>query len=162
MLKKFFHLIRFLLIGTIWTLVFLVLSSLIMYQVWNFDIFNFGDWQTIERFWNSGGTIKIAKDYAFIGSIILIPILWIWILYKLNKINWLDIILAPVHSYNAWIIRCYGSDSKRIVLKNIKSSQDNIEFIKQQLESIKPEKPREVVNIREEIQKKIESETTKY
>lgn len=162
MIKKFLRLIRTLIIGTIWTYVFLVLSHFIMLLLWNFNIFALADWQTIARYWNSGGAIKVARDYAFLGCIILLPILWIWGWRRLNKTGYLELFLAPVQAYNRWIIRRYGSNSSRILLKNLKSSQNNLEDLKMQLEAIKPGKPTEVVNIREEIQKKIESGTSKY
>lgn len=162
MMKKLLLLIRAIIIGTIWTFVFLVLSHFIMLLLWNFDIFSLKDWQTIAQYWNSGGSIKIARDYAFSACIILLPLFWIWGWHRLSRIDYLNIFLAPVNVYNSWIIRRYGSNSSRIMLKNLKSNHENIETLKLQLEAIKPEKPKEVVNIREEIQKKIESGTTKY
>lgn len=80
----------------------------------------------------------------------------------LTRVNYLNILLFPVNAYNRYIINKYGHDSSRIILKNLKSSQKSIEEIKARLESIKPEAPKEVNTIREEIRKKLENTGTKY
>lgn len=53
------------------------------------------------------------------------------------------------------MIKKYGQNSSRIILKNIKSSQKIIEEIKEQINSINPEKSKESGNIRTEINKKL-------
>ncbi len=112
-------------------------------------------WQTIIRFWNSGGIIKSSADYMFLGTLCALPFAWIWGWHYLLKRNYLEILLYPINSYNRYVIKKYGQSSKRIVLRNIKSSQKIIDEIKNQLESIKPEKNKEVLGIRNTVNQKI-------
>ena len=155
-MKKIYKIFRTILIGAVWTYLFLVVSNYIMFQLWNFNFMSARSWQTISRFWESGGIIKTKTDYIFLLMLISLPFLWILGWIKALKIDYLSILLYPLNSYNRYIINKYGHDSSRIVLKNIKSSQKIIEEIKNQLESIKPAKTKEVSSIRAEVQKKLE------
>lgn len=162
MLKKTLRLIRNLIIGTIWTYLFMVLANLVLFYLWNFNLFSAHSWKTIGYFWEAGGVIKKAKDYLFLFMLLCVPWFWIWGWRLLTRVNYLNILLFPVNAYNRYIINKYGHDSSRIILKNLKSSQKSIEEIKARLESIKPEAPKEVNTIREEIRKKLENTGTKY
>ena len=155
-MKKVYKVFRVSLIGVIWTYLFLVVSNYIMFQLWNFNFMSARSWQTISRFWESGGIIKTKTDYIFLLMLISLPFLWILGWLRALRIDYLSILLYPVNAYNRYVINKYGHDSSRIVLKNIKSSQKIIEEIKSQLESIKPAKTKEVGNIRAEVQKKLE------
>lgn len=161
MIIKILKFIRFLIIGTIWSYVFIALSNFMLVYFWNFNLFSTRSWQTISYFWEAGGVIKSAKDYFFLFILFSLP--WIWLLgwKKLHKVNFIEILLLPITLYNRHIIKKYGHKSAKIMLKNLKSSQQMIEEIKNQLESIKPEKPQEVANIREEIEKQITSSQNK-
>ena len=155
-MKKVYKVFRVSLIGVIWTYLFLVVSNYIMFQLWNFNFMSARSWQTISRFWESGGIIKTKTDYIFLLMLLSLPFLWILGWLRALRIDYLSILLYPVNAYNRYVINKYGHDSSRIVLKNIKSSQKIIEEIKSQLESIKPAKTKEVGNIRAEVQKKLE------
>ena len=157
MLRKVCRLIRNLLIGVLWTYVFLFLVSMAFLLIWNFNFFSARSWQTITAFWQAGGIIKTGGDYVFLLALVTVPIIWIWGWKKLARIDYLNLLLWPVNAYNRRIINKYGHESGRIILKNLKSSQEQIEAVKQKLASIQPEKPKEVHNIRDEIQKKLES-----
>lgn len=135
MLKKTFRLIRNLIIGTIWTYLFMVLANLALFYLWNFNLFSAHSWKTIGYFWEAGGVIKKAKDYLFLFMLLCVPWFWIWGWRLLTRVNYLNILLFPVNAYNRYIINKYGHDSSRIILKNLKSSQKSIEEIKARLES---------------------------
>lgn len=161
MIRKLLNFIRFLLIGSVWTAVYLVLVNTLLYHVWHFNLFSVRSWQTISAYWQAGGVIKTSSDYIFLTALIITPILWIIGWRFLLKVNYLNILLYPLNTYNRYIISKYGHQSSRIMLKNIKSSQEMIEEVKNQLESIKPGKPQEVHQIRDEIQKKLDSAINK-
>lgn len=157
MLKKTLKFFRNLLIGAVWTYVLLACAAVLLFSVWNFNLFSLRDWKTISDFWNAGGIIKTSRDYLFLLSLLLLPLLWIWGWRKLIRVNYLNLLLFPLNAYNRHIINKYGHDSPRIVLRNLKSSQKAIEEIKEKIEAIKPEAPKQVGSIREEILKKLES-----
>ena len=126
----------------------MVLANLALFYLWNFNLFSAHSWKTIGYFWEAGGVIKKAKDYLFLFMLLCVPWFWIWGWRLLTRVNYLNILLFPVNAYNRYII--------------LKSSQKSIEEIKARLESIKPEAPKEVNTIREEIRKKLENTGTKY
>lgn len=159
MIKKFLRTLKILTVGVLWSYIFVVLARFLMLKLWNFDLLNPQDWDTIARYWDNGGSIKIAKDYIFSINIILLPFLWIYGWKKLDQTNFLNLLLWPLNLYNHWR---YNQEMPRIILKKSKNSYDNLAATKQKLDSIKPQKPTEVKTIREEIQKKIESQTSKY
>ena len=158
MLNKFIRFIRTLIIGFLWSYVFIIVANFAMYHLWNFNILSPRSWQTIEKFWQSGGIIKSSKDYIFLGMLFSLPIIWLICWRYLCKVSYVNVLLAPLNLYNSRIIRKYGCDSSRVVLRNLKSSQRMIEEIKGKLESIKPEKAKEVQNIRNQINKTISEE----
>ncbi|MBS4772723.1 MAG: hypothetical protein KHX55_00410 [Proteobacteria bacterium] len=158
MFKSLFRFIRFIIIGFLWSYLFIVCANFLMFGLWNFNILSARSWQTISAFWQSGGVIKTGKDYVFLSMLFALPLIWIWGWRYFSRLSYADIFLWPVNAYNRRIIRKYGHNSSRIVLKNMKSSQRIIDDIKNELESIKPEKAKEVQNIRRQINDVISSE----
>lgn len=152
-MKKLLSLIRFIIIGLIWSYVFIFFAQLTMINLWSFNLFSARSWLVINKFWEAGGVIKTAKDYTFLAMLAFLPIVWILGWRFLLRCNYLNILLFPINAYNRHIIKKYGHESKRVVLRNVKSSQKIIEEIKEQLESIKPAKNQEVNNIRREVLK---------
>lgn len=161
MILKFCKLIRALIIGILWSYFFLAVANFALIYFWNFNLFSHNSWQTISYFWQSGGVIKTAKDYFFLSVLFSLPWFWLWGWKKANRINFLELFLYPLIAYNRWIIKKYGHSSSRLVLRNLKSSRQMIEEVKIKLDSIKPDKPQEVVNIREEVKSTLYSSKTK-
>ena len=155
-MKKLLAIFRTLIIGIVWTYVFLVAANFIMYKLWSFNFMSARSWQTVSRFWEAGGVIKTARDYIFLLMLVSLPFLWLWSWKKLLGIDYLSVLLYPLNAYNRHIIKKYGHESSRVVLRNLKSSQKMIEEIKSRLDSIKPAKPKEVGSIRAEVHKKLE------
>ncbi len=161
MLKKITYIFRFSLVGCLWTYAFLMCANYITFFIWNFNFLSSHSWKIIYNFWNTGGVIKTGSDYIFILFLFSLPFFWFfgWIYFL--RVNYVNIILYPINAYNSYVIKKYGQESSRIVLKNVKSTQKVIEEIKDQLESIKPEKTKEAANIRSQIIKKLEQNNKK-
>lgn len=157
MLKKFGRLLRGLIIGAVWTYLFLIIANIILVLVWHFNMFSVKSWQHIVYFWNHGGTIKHFQDYLFLLVLCFLPFIWLFFWIKLLQVDYLDILFTPVHIYNKFIIRRYGSDSKRIILRNIKPSRKIKDVLQEELSRIKPDQEKEVDNIRQVVREKISS-----
>ena len=155
-MKKIYKIFRTFLIGVVWTYLFLVVANYIIFQLWNFNFMSARSWQILNNFFDTDWALKTKADYIFLLMLFALPFLWVLGWIKALKIDYLSILLYPINAYNHYIINKYGHDSSRIVLKNIKSSQKMIDEIKNQIESIKPAKAKEVGNIRAEVQKKLE------
>ena len=114
-MKKF---LRFILIGTIWTALFLVVCLYFFVFVWNFNFLSAQDRQFLVSFWDQGGVIKSYADYLFVFSFVFAFVLWLWGLIKALRTNYWALFLKPFDMFRNWEVRRYQS-SKRVVLKNI-------------------------------------------
>ena len=135
-----------------------------MISIWNFDILNMRDWQVINTFWESGGNIKTGRDYLFVGMLLALIPLWFWGWRFFYRLSFVKILLFPITWYNNRMIRKYGENTPRIILKNMgaaKSKPNMEEIIEQRLkESAKP-REKETGKIRRSIQEKISASEKK-
>lgn len=133
MLKKFFYLIKIVIITPIWTILYFWVARWFLLFLWNFDIFSFfeassrdNDWLKIAEFWNRGGVINTLKDIAFMFSISLFFPLWLYSLYKLIKVKFINIVLYPLERHNKKMLEKYGGSSSRIVFKNLTTAREDV------------------------------------
>lgn len=149
-MKKTFKFFRALFIICLWTVLFLIGSSIWMKHHWNFNLLSADDWEKISYFWNHGGVIKQQKDVLFSLNIIILPFVWFFIGRILIKINYLKMLLSPINAYSSWKINQIRP-GKRIVLKNMQSSAKDAEELKAKLDAIKPKGAKEKENIRRNL-----------
>lgn len=154
-MKKALRFCRNFLIFIGWTWFFFVFSNLLIDMIWNFDFLSNRSWQILLNFWNKGGIIKTTSDVLLIFSLLLLPIIWIIGYFQILKLDYLKLFLWPIRFIYSIFDRCALERPKRIVLKNIKSSDKLIEEIKSEIESIKPEKSTGAENLRSTITKKL-------
>ena len=114
-MKKILNFIRTILIGTIWSYVYFIIVNSLLIIFWNFSIISSSSWTLLNSYWENGGTIKAGKDYLLLTILLLYIPLWIWGWRRLIKVNFLNLLLAPVRWYNDYVIRKYGASSGRIL-----------------------------------------------
>ena len=155
-MKKILRLLRNSVVFICWTILFTFVSNNLMDVVWNFNFMSAQSWQILNHFWNEGGVLKTSSDVLLIITLLLLPFFWFIGFIVSVKLNYLKIIAIPF----SFVCRLFNKDDnkepERIVIKNIKSSQQMIDDIKAEIESIKPEKSKEAGNIRSEITKRRE------
>ncbi len=146
-MKRIIKLIRAALIFVIWTVLFAFLSNQLIFLVWNFDFMSAHSWNILSTFWSQGGVIKTTSDVLLLMALFLLPFVWLTgFIFALRK-NYLKLLTAPFR-----IFCCRKpAEPERIVIKNIKSSQQMIEEIKNEINSVKPEKSKKAGNIRSKI-----------
>ncbi len=157
-MKKILNFIRTILIGTIWSYVYFIIVNSLLIIFWNFSIISSSSWTLLNSYWENGGTIKAGKDYLLLTILLLYIPLWIWGWRRLIKVNFLNLLLAPVRWYNDYVIRKYGASSGRILLKNMgrgKKIEEEIEEMSKQTNQVKTDE--EVNKIRNAIAEKINS-----
>ncbi len=157
-MKKIIRLIRgiFVLIG--WTGVFIFLSNLLTSIIWNFNFMSSRSWDILSSFWNHGGVIKTTSDVVLITILLTLPLFWLIGYILVLKLNYTKILLYPINLiYNIFTPKT-NKEPERIVIKNIKSSQQMVDDIKAEIDSLKPEKSKEAGNLRSEINKKLSDE----
>ncbi len=113
-------------------------------------------WQILTIFWNEGGVLKTTSDVMLIITLLSLPLFWIIGFILSIKLNYFNLLAIPFSFIYRLFNKNEDKEPERIVIKNIKSSQQMIDDIKAEIESIKPEKSKEAGNIRSEITKKRE------
>lgn len=157
-MKKIFNIIRALFIGISWTYIYFVIINSLLIIFWNFSIISSSSWKLLNSYWESGGAIKAGKDYLLFTILLLYIPLWIWGWKRLIKVNFLNILLAPIRWYNDYMIRKYGASTNRILLKNMgrsKKIEEEIEELSKPATQVKTDE--EVNKIRNAIAEKINS-----
>lgn len=159
-MKKLLRFFRAIAVMVLWTWVFVYITDAIFILVWNFDYTRTGSWEIMFDYWNSGGVIKTASDVILIISLILVPFLWLWGYRKSLRVNYLQLLLKPVNMVYDLFNRS-SDNSDRVVIRNIKSSSQQIEDIKNELNSLKPQKAKETNDIRYNLKEKVTDELKK-
>ena len=158
--KKFLALIKFSVIGVIWSYIYLCCTLLIFKFFWDFNYLSRNNWRIISTFWNEGGKIRTGSDFAFILCLLLLIPLWIWGWKKLYKANILQLLLNPVFWFQNRKAKTYLSQMSKIKLHNIGASvgaeiKQNFENeLKQQQKNIE-NTPKVAHNIRSQIKNKL-------
>ncbi|MBQ9236201.1 MAG: hypothetical protein IJ184_07060 [Alphaproteobacteria bacterium] len=152
-MKKIGRWLRNLVVLALWSVVFVFVSNTLLVLVWNFDYVSHESWKVLVDYWNSGGVIKSASDLLLVGSLFLLPILWLLGFNRVRKLDYAKMLLAPVNAIYDWINRD-TDDNERIVIRNIKSGTQRAEEIKNELESLKPGKAKKAGNIRKKVVEK--------
>jgi len=156
-MKKALKIIRNLIVFVLWTFLFVFLSQKLFILIWNFDILSPYSWNIISDFWNKGGSFKTYQDIIFLTLLLSLPFLYFFGLRKAKKLNYANMFLAVFHRFFNEKI----DEPERIVLKGMKSTQQYVDDVKNELESLKPEKNQEASSIRANVLKKISEETKK-
>ncbi|MCQ2741491.1 MAG: hypothetical protein MJ210_05200 [Alphaproteobacteria bacterium] len=149
---KIFLFIRnaFVLIG--WTFVFLLFSNVLIDAIWHFDFLSNHSWSVLDAFWNNGGILKTTSDILLMTSLLILPFLWLVGFILVRRLNFLKIFLFPFDLLSRPFRSDDTKEPQRIVLKNLKSSQQTTEDLKAEIEeAAKPKKTKEAEDIRSEI-----------
>ena len=99
MMKKIINTIKFIVLATVWSLVFIGFSRFLLNLVFKFDFLSPTQWKAIAEYWNKGGVVKNASDYIFFISLIVVFVLWIWGVRKVNKIKYGQLFLKPLEYF---------------------------------------------------------------
>jgi len=166
MFKKILKFIKFILVGTAWSYLFIYASVLFTIKIWNFNYLSLKSLRIIGSFWNQGGIIKHPGDYWLFAVLLLLIPLWLLGWRYFYKKNFTAFLLTPIIWYNKRTIAKYGSNSSRIILKNLGTTQkiDPKEYIESQLKDAKAtienhEKASD--SLREMLKEKISSDNLK-
>ncbi len=160
-MKKLLRFLRSSLVLIGWSASFIFCSNLLINLIWRFNFLSAKSWEVLSSFWNQGGVIKTTSDVLLLTSLMLLPLLWLVGFLLVLKIKYSALLLRPIN----FILRLFDGkqddEPERIVLKNIKSSQQMVEDIKTEIESIKPKESHLAGSFRSEITKKLSQEIKK-
>ena len=156
-MKKILRFIRNIIVFVLWTLFFTCTFKTLILIVWNFDVMSNHSWQTLLSYWNRGGVFKTAPDIILLLLLLLSPFIYIIGFVKVKKINFFNLIA----SFFGMFLKDKIDDPERVVIKGMKTTQQLIEDVKNEIESLKPEKNKEASSIRSNILQKINEEVKK-
>ena len=160
-MKKLFYFIRCSLVFIGWSALFFLASNFLINLIWRFDFMSSHSWNVLSSFWNQGGVIKTSSDILLISSLFLLPFLWLIGYILVLKLNYINIFLFPINLILGLFNRNDASKPERIIIKNLKSNEQFIEDIKNEIDSIKPKEAEKAKNIRSKITQKLSQEAKK-
>ena len=156
-MKKIAKAIKFVFLTTVWYVIFIGFSRYLLNQFLYFDILNTKSWITITEWWENGGKVQKASDYALFISIFAIVVLWIWGLRKVNKINYFKLFLKPIEYFANRDLKKYESIDTHVVIKNISVGEKLTveDIIKERIKNEKAGKAKDADDLRKTISEKI-------
>lgn len=167
MFKKLLKFLKFSLVGIIWSYFFIYASVIFTIQLWNFNYLSLSDWSIISSYWQQGGIIRQPKDYGFFFTLLALIPLWLFGWRYFYKKSFIAVLLAPIVWYNNKMITKYGSNSSRIILKNLGSTSKKLapkELIENKLKCVKhtmEEQEKTADVLREQLREKINTDNVK-
>ena len=152
--NKILRIFRNLIVLIGWSILFIALSNYAIRLLWRFDFLSPHSWNVLIAFWNEGGVIKTTSDILLLSTLALLPFLWLVGFFLVIKINFTSVFLYPVNLlYNIFNINNHAQ-TQRVVIKNIKSSQQIADDYMAEIDAVKQKKTKEAENIRQKIIKK--------
>ena len=156
-MKKILRYIRNCIVLILWTISFIYIFGSLIYFIWNFNITSASSWQAIINFWNRGGIFKTPSDIILMVSLFLLPFMYIFGFIKAKNFNYFKM-LSSLYSL---VFKEKIDDPQRVVIKGLKTTQQMVEDIKNEIASLKPAKTKEAGSIRSSILKKLNEEIKK-
>lgn len=68
---------KFIIVGIVWSYVFIYASVLLTIKLWNFNYLSVSDWGIIDTYWEQGGAIRQPKDYVFFFTLLALIPVWL-------------------------------------------------------------------------------------
>lgn len=159
MLKKVLKLIKFIIVGILWSIVFFNLINFILEHFWNFNLLSAQSWKLINSYWEAGGIIRTWQDYLLLLIFILYIPLWILGWKKCYHMDYIQLLLKPFNLYSQKALENYEKDISKLKIKNmgtkIMKAEEELELKSKPKEPIKTDE--EVNKIRQAVAEKINS-----
>lgn len=157
MFKKLLSLTKFIIIGVLWTIVFLWGSRFLLVYIWHFDILSKKQWVVIAGYWNNNGVIMQLSDYMFFLTLLLLLVVWVIGWRWFSKISYSKLLLGPLNYVLNYRLKKYETDEERVVIKNMNVGEKlSVEdLIQERIKSEKHLESKESEQLRRNISEKI-------
>jgi hypothetical protein len=157
-MKKITKLFKFSIISLLVLCVFIVVGRFVFQIFWNFDILDKKDYETLYKFWESGGAFRTFKDCTLVVSLIAFPIFWLYASKKLYKYGLVKFLLNPIILMYRKATRPKSMDVEHVSIKNIGVKDKTIdEIISEKIRGNENSGPTHTsLDIRKQISAKIE------
>lgn len=156
-MKLFFRFFRNCLVFFGWLFVYILITNTIIRAIWNFDYLSTKSWQIFSSYWNSGGVLKTSSDVLLLFTLLILPIFCLLGFLLLKKQNFAKLFLASI----SFVFKFFSTSSpktpERIAIKKAKNAQ-TAEDIKNEIESLKPQKSKKAGDLRSQVIQKLTDE----
>lgn len=156
-MKNLSKIIRISLVALFWTWFFVCLSDIFFIAIWKFDFTSAHSWNIVKGFWERGGNIKTYSDVLLFAALLLLPFLWFIGLRCALKLDYARLLFTPINFLYALFDRT--SSNERVVIKATKSTEQQIEEIKNEINSVKPQKNQSTKSIRAAVKEKLSNDS---
>ena len=156
-MKKLFRFFRNCIVFSGWLFVFILITNTLISAIWSFDYLSVKSWQIFSNFWNSGGVLKTTSDILLLFTLLLLPVFFLFSFLWAKKQNYTKILLSPIVFFYNLFNSSNNKTPERILIKKSKKAQ-TAEDIKNEIESLKPQKSKKAGDIRSQIIQKLTDE----
>lgn len=156
-MKKIAKAIKFIILASVWSFVFIGLSRYLLNKFFKFDFLSQTQWKAIAEYWNKGGVVRDVSDYMFFASLIVVFVLWLWGIRKVNKIKFSRLLIKPLEYFANRDIKKYESIDTHVVIKNISVGEKLTveDIIRERIKSEQTAKAKDAEDLRKTISEKI-------
>lgn len=158
-LKKFF---RFCLISIVVLAFVIYVGRILLRFIWNFDILNADSYKIMYDYWEKGGVFNTFRDCSLGIALLLLPIIWLILSYKLYKYGFWKFIFTPVVKVYRHFSRPKNMEVEHVSIKNLGAKDKTLdEIISEKIKEKEGNAAHEHMakNIRQQIAAKIEENT---
>lgn len=158
-MKKIGKMIRFLSSSVIVFVVLAYVGQFLFKLLWKFDIFNIQSYRIMYEYWENGGVFNTFRDCSLGVCLILLPIAWLILSYKLYKYGLGKFFGKPFITLYRRLTRPKNMEIEHVSIKNLGSKDKTLdEIIKDKIEQEGGNKgaSHEAANLRKQIAAKIE------
>jgi len=165
-MKKIKKLLRLCFISLLILVILLPVCSFLFRLIWNFELLDPKSYSMMADYWEKGGVFKTAKDYTLCFSIILLPIIWLFLSYKLYKYGLIRFLLLPVNKIYHYLSTPKNLEVEHVAIKHLGEKNQTLdevisERIKKENEKTAGGQSQTIKNLRQQISSKIEENENK-
>lgn len=158
-MKKIKKMLRFCSISAVVLICWVYLCQIAFKFLWNFEILDQSSYKAVALYWEKGGVFNTFHDISLGGSLILAPVLWLVLSYKLYKYGFWKFVFSLVIKLYNHFNRPKNLEVEHVSIKNIGGKDKTIdEIISEKIEAQgkKTTSVHAAKSIREQIATKIE------
>lgn len=158
-MKKIKKLIRFTMISIIVLVAVIYISRILFKFIWAFDIIDSKSYKIMYEYWENGGVFNTFRDCSLGFGLLLLPILWLYLSYKLYKFGLFKLLTLPISKLYRRLTRPKNMEIEHVSIKNMGGKDKSIEeIIKEKIEKQEGNQYQgnNIMDLRKQVATKIE------
>lgn len=158
-MKKIKKLIRFTMISIIVLVAVIYISRILFRFIWAFDIIDPKSYKIMYEYWEKGGVFNTFRDCSLGFGLLILPIIWLFLSYKLYKFGLFKLITLPISRLYRRLTRPKNMEIEHVSIKNMGGKDKSIdEIIKEKIEKQEGNQYQgnNIMDLRKQVAAKIE------